>query len=116
VLTRRERDAVRHGTRRRPPGAEHVGVHEVLVAQRDGQTLGERAPARVLKRRAPAEHLDIDTARAKRREPLACRVAGEPARLDAMGAQRQREAQRAELRAARLEHRDHARHSHRPSS
>jgi hypothetical protein len=32
-----------------------------------------------------------------------------------MAAQRQREAQRPELRAARLAHRDHARHSHRPA-
>jgi hypothetical protein len=115
VLAGGERHAVGHGPRRRPPRAEHVRVHDVFVDQGRAQSLGERPPARVLKRGTPAEHLDIDPARAKQREALAGGVTGQPARLDAMGAQRQRETQRAELGAARLEHRDHARHPHRAS-
>jgi hypothetical protein len=90
-----------------------VGVHDLLAAERCGQPIGERAPASVLQRRTAAEQLDLDAARTEQREPFARRVAGEPARLDALSAEREREPQRAELRTARLEHRDQARHSHR---
>jgi hypothetical protein len=113
VLTCHEGHAVRYGARRRPPGAEHVPVYDVLAVQRGSEPLGERAAARVLKRRPPAEQLDVDPVRAEQGEPFACRMAGEPPRLDVMGAEPQRKSEGAELRAARLEHRDHARHPHR---
>ena len=90
-----------------------MGVHHLLVAEGFGQPIGERAPASVLERGTAAEHLDLDAARTEERKPFPRRVAREPPRLDAVSAERQREAERAELCTARLEYRDHARHSHR---
>jgi len=113
VLAGHQRHPVWQRARGRPPRAEHVGVHDLLAAEGCGQPIRERAPASVLQRRTAAEQLDLYAARTKQREPFARRVAREPARLDALSTERVREPQRAELRTARLEHRDHARHSHR---
>jgi hypothetical protein len=90
-----------------------VRVYDLFVAERRGQPIGERAPTSVLQRRTAAEQLDLHAARAEQREPVARRVAREPARLDAVSAEREREPERAKLCTARLEHGDHTRHSHR---
>ena len=113
VLARHERRGRRRGARGRPPRAEHVRVDQVGLVEAVDEPLGEGGrrlggePARV------REELDRVAVGARQVQPGGRRVADDQTGGDPVRAQRPAQAQRAELRAARLEDADHACQPHR---
>ena len=107
-----ERDVVRDHLRGRPPGAEHVGVHEVGALDPRGEPLGEGRRGRPLQPVHAADGLHLEAVLAGLRVAGGGGVAREQAGLDAVAGERAREAEGRELGAAGIEDPDDPRDQH----
>ena len=114
MLAGDERDAGREHARGGPPGAEHVRVHELGAGKPRRQPVGEGARRRPLQSAQPRpEALGFEAVLAREPDAGPAGIANDESSLEPVRAQRDAQPQRAELRSARFQLREHADHAQR---